>query len=156
MNILFPLMLVLMIVGFYFMIIKPQKKRQAEALAIVESVAPGMDVMTTAGIYGTVTSVDDDVITLSVAPGVEIRYAKAAVAKIKHDELDLDTADRDHSDALADDRMDAAELLQAWKEEISVFENDRPRWLRRFIATVLLTVGQFGPGRMLAYYVEKV
>ncbi|MDQ1307353.1 MAG: Preprotein translocase subunit, partial [Actinomycetota bacterium] len=31
MNILFPLMLVLMIVGFYFMIIKPQKKRQAEA-----------------------------------------------------------------------------------------------------------------------------
>ncbi len=104
MNILFPLMLVLMIVGFYFMIIKPQKKRQAEALAIVESVAPGMDVMTTAGIYGTVTSVDDDVITLSVAPGVEIRYAKAAVAKIKHDELDLDRADLDPADALADDR----------------------------------------------------
>ncbi len=104
MNILFPLMLVLMIVGFYFMIIKPQKKRQAEALAIVESVAPGMDVMTTAGIYGTVTSVDDDVITLSVAPGVEIRYAKAAVAKIKHDELDLDTADLDPAGALADDR----------------------------------------------------
>lgn len=95
MNILFPLMLVLMIVGFYFMIIKPQKKRQAEALAIVESVAPGMDVMTTAGIYGTVTSVDDDVITLSVAPGVEIRYAKAAVAKIKHDELSPDPADVD-------------------------------------------------------------
>jgi preprotein translocase subunit YajC len=100
-------MLILMIVGFYFMIIKPQKKRQAEALAIVESVAPGMDVMTTAGIYGTVTSVDDDVITLSVAPGVEIRYAKAAVAKIKHDELEVDAMDHDQVEPLADDAADS-------------------------------------------------
>ena len=104
MNILFPLMLVLMIVCFYFRIIKPHKKRPAEALAIGDSVAPGMDVMTTAGIYGTVTSVDDDVITLSVAPGVEIRYAKAAVAKIKHDELAATAADIDSVENHDDDR----------------------------------------------------
>lgn len=82
MEILPLLFLGLVFIGFYFLIIKPAKTRQLEAQATVARLAPGQEVMTTAGIYGTVRSVTDETVALEVSPGVTLTYAKVAVAKI--------------------------------------------------------------------------
>lgn len=75
-----------MFVGFYLLVLRPAKKRQADALATVNSVKAGDHVMTTAGIYGEVVSVEGDTLSLEVSPGVRLKYAKAAVARIIVDE----------------------------------------------------------------------
>jgi preprotein translocase subunit YajC len=73
---------VLLAVGFYFLFIRPARMRQRQALEIQNSLRPGLEVMTTAGLYATVSSIEDDVVLLEVAPGVVNRYAKGAVARV--------------------------------------------------------------------------
>ncbi len=70
---LFPLM--------YFMLIRPQQKRMREQQALLAAVGEGDEIVTTAGLYGYVTAVDGDVLWVEIADGVEIRLARAAVAK---------------------------------------------------------------------------
>jgi preprotein translocase subunit YajC len=72
----------LLAVAFWFLLIRPQRKRAQEAAQIRASLQVGAEVMTTAGLYGTVAHVDDDAVLLEVAPGVTNRYAKGAVARI--------------------------------------------------------------------------
>jgi len=73
---------VLLALGFYFLFIRPARVRQRQTLAIQASLRPGLEVMTTAGLYATVAAVEDDVVLLEVAPGVVNRYAKGAVARV--------------------------------------------------------------------------
>lgn len=88
----------LMIVGagaaFYFLILRPGKQRQAKQQAMVRALQPGVEIMTTAGIFGTVAVVTDDELSLEVSPGVFIRILPAAVAKvIDSDETSEGTAE---------------------------------------------------------------
>ena len=82
MNQLGILVWVLLALGFYFLFIRPARVRQRQTLAIQASLRPGLEVMTTAGLYATVAAVEDDVVLLEVAPGVVNRYAKGAVARV--------------------------------------------------------------------------
>ena len=82
MEILPLLFIGVMFVGFYFLIIKPAKNRQQQAQATIAQLAPGQEVMTTAGIYGTIRSVSDETVALEVSPGVVLTYAKVAIARI--------------------------------------------------------------------------
>lgn len=59
--------------------ILPQQRRIREHQAVVASLEVGDEVMTTAGIYGTVVALDDQVVTLEVAPGTALRVARGAV-----------------------------------------------------------------------------
>jgi len=52
---------------FYFLLIRPQQKRQREQEAMVKAVAKGDDVVTAGGLHGRVTGVTDDVLTLEIA-----------------------------------------------------------------------------------------
>jgi len=76
----------LMIVGagavFYFLIIRPGKQRQRQQQEMITRLVPGAEIMTTAGIFGTVAVVTDDEISLEVSPGVFIRILPAAVARV--------------------------------------------------------------------------
>lgn len=72
----------LLIAGLYFLMIRPARARQRQALVVQQSLQPGVEVMTTAGLFATVSSVEDDVVVLEVAPGVLNRYVKAAVARV--------------------------------------------------------------------------
>jgi preprotein translocase subunit YajC len=74
--------LILLLVVFYFLLIRPQRKRQQEHLRMQQSLTPGTRVMTTTGLFGTVTAVDDDEMVLEIAPGVETRWLKAAVGRV--------------------------------------------------------------------------
>jgi preprotein translocase subunit YajC len=78
----FPLLIVLVFVGFYFLMIRPQRRRQQQVQQQQKTVAPGAQVRTTAGMYATVTEVDGDDVVLEVAPGVEVRYLKRAIMEV--------------------------------------------------------------------------
>jgi preprotein translocase subunit YajC len=77
------LLIVLVFAGFYFLMIRPQRRRQQQAQQNKQSAAtPGARVRTVGGMYATITEVDGDDVVLEVAPGVEIRYMKRAIAEV--------------------------------------------------------------------------
>jgi preprotein translocase subunit YajC len=78
-----PILMIALLFGvMYFMMIRPQQKRRREAEQMQSSIGPGDEVVTIGGLYGTVTSVDDETVMLEVAPGVQTRYARPAIARV--------------------------------------------------------------------------
>ena len=73
--------LVLIIVVFYFFMIRPQMKRQKELVTFRNSIAKGDKVVTTGGIYGKVIELKDTTVLLQVDDNVKIRVDKAAIVK---------------------------------------------------------------------------
>ena len=69
---------------FYFLMIRPQQRRNRELQRMQSSLGPGAEVMTGSGIYGTVTDIDEEegTLGLEVSPGVTIRFARGAVARV--------------------------------------------------------------------------
>jgi preprotein translocase subunit YajC len=64
----------------YFVLIRPQKKRQREQAAILSAIDVGDEVITTSGIYGFITGKeDDDKFWLEIDENVQIRIARAAI-----------------------------------------------------------------------------
>jgi preprotein translocase subunit YajC len=59
----------------------PQQRRQRAHLELVAALGVGAEVMTTAGVYGTITELDDETVHLEVAPGVVIRIARQAILR---------------------------------------------------------------------------
>lgn len=79
--------LLLLVVLFYLLVLRPAQRRQRAAAAVVSALRPGAEVMTTAGLYGTVRSVGDDTVELEIAPGVVVRLIKQAVGKVVTDPM---------------------------------------------------------------------
>ena len=69
-------------VAFFFLIIRPQRKRQAAQQSMQRALGPGAEIMTSAGIFGTVAAVTDEQISVEIAPGVFMRILPAAVSKV--------------------------------------------------------------------------
>ena len=61
---------------FYFLLIRPQQKKAKEHRALLDSLKKGDQVITAAGIHGKVTGIDDNVVTLEIATGVNIKISK--------------------------------------------------------------------------------
>jgi preprotein translocase subunit YajC len=74
--------LVAILALFWFMVIRPQQRRQKEVVSLQNSIEVGQRVMMSSGIFGTVVSITDDRARLQVAPGTEIEIARAAIAKV--------------------------------------------------------------------------
>ena len=74
--------LVAILALFWFMVIRPQQRRQREVTALQNSIEVGQRVMMSSGIYGTVVSLADDRARLEIAPGTQIDIARAAIAKV--------------------------------------------------------------------------
>lgn len=67
----------------YFLMIRPQQKRQKEHQKMIESIKHGDKVITTAGMHGTVSKVDDKSVTVQVADNVQIQFEKSAISQKK-------------------------------------------------------------------------
>ena len=76
--------LILIVLVGYFLLIRPARRRQRAALENRAAITPGAEVTTTAGLIATVTSVneEDDTLTLEIAPGVQVRFVKGAIARV--------------------------------------------------------------------------
>ena len=67
---------------FYFLLIRPQQKKQKELKILLDNLAYGDTVMTTGGIHGKITGLADAVVTLEIADKVRIKISRSAVASI--------------------------------------------------------------------------
>jgi preprotein translocase subunit YajC len=83
---------------FYIVIVVPQSRRRKQAAMLQRAVEPGSRVLLTSGLYAIVVEIDDDAIVVQAAPGVELRYAKAAILRVIPDETEFDDDDHDHAD----------------------------------------------------------
>ena len=68
-------------VAMYFLLIRPQRRRQRESVSLQQSVQVGDDVMTTSGLYGFVTGFEGDVAWLEIDDNVQIRIARQAIQR---------------------------------------------------------------------------
>ena len=89
--------LVLILGVFWFLIIRPQQKKQKEHVSMVDSLRKGDKVITNGGIFGTIVKVGDDRITLEIASKVQIQIERQQVARMdkKIAESKEDTDDDD-------------------------------------------------------------
>jgi preprotein translocase subunit YajC len=78
MELLLPLVLLLPLL----FIMMRTRRQQREVVELQGRIAPGQEVMTTAGMYARVAAVDDAVVTLEIADGVRVRYARRAIGRI--------------------------------------------------------------------------
>lgn len=76
--------LILIVLVGYFLLIRPARMRQRRAMENRAAIEPGVEVTTTAGLLATVISVneEDDTVTLEIAPGVQARFVKGAIARV--------------------------------------------------------------------------
>jgi preprotein translocase subunit YajC len=73
--------LILLVVVFYFFLIRPQMKRQKELKNFRESLKKGDKIVTTGGIYGRIVSIEDNTMIVEVDDNVKLRIDKNAVLK---------------------------------------------------------------------------
>ncbi len=83
---------VLMIVGFYFLLIRPQRNRQKAQQALLASLEVGDEVMTTGGMFGTIIELDDEegTVLLEIAPGTRVRMVRQGIAQRFVEDEDFD------------------------------------------------------------------
>jgi preprotein translocase subunit YajC len=71
--------LVLVFVVFYFLLIRPQQKRAKERQEMIDSIKRNDEVVTTGGLYGRVTELNEKVVTLEIAPKVNVRVTRQSI-----------------------------------------------------------------------------
>jgi preprotein translocase subunit YajC len=81
-SLMFPIAL---IVIFYFLLIRPQQKRQKEHQKLISSIQSGDAVVTNAGIHGVITNVKEKTVIVRVADNVKLEFDRAAIATVTRD-----------------------------------------------------------------------
>ena len=97
--------LILIIGAFYYLLLRPQQKRERNRRELVRSLQPGDEVVTNAGIHGAVAEIEDDIVWLEVAPDVELKVSRDAIAVrvAATSDGDVEPSDDAADDASADD-----------------------------------------------------
>jgi preprotein translocase subunit YajC len=87
----------LLVAAFYFLILRPQRKRQQALQHTMSALSPGSRVMLGSGVFGTVVSVGPRQVVLEISPGAELTVLKQAISKI---------VTEDDEDALEEDELE--------------------------------------------------
>ncbi len=117
----FLFVLLAMFVLMYVLLIRPQRQQQRRHAEMLDSLKVGDEIITAGGIYGDVTGVQEDRVTLEIAEDVEIEVAKRAISNVVPPE---DAAERDAFDGTAEaeplaEAGDAEPLAEAGDAEPS-------------------------------------
>lgn len=75
-------MLIIFIVVFYFLLVRPQNKRAKEQREMLDNLSVGDEVLTTGGIIGRLTKLRDAYIVLSISKDIEMVFQKSAIASV--------------------------------------------------------------------------
>ncbi len=73
---------VLMIVVLYFVMVRPQMKRQKEVQAMLGALKKGDEVVTQGGLLGKIAKLDDTYATLEIAPGTQVQVQRVAIIQV--------------------------------------------------------------------------
>ena len=77
--------LIILLVIFYFLLIRPQQKRAKEHKEMINNLQQGNRIVTTGGIHGTISSLDDTTATVEIAEKVKIKISRGNVAIVMQD-----------------------------------------------------------------------
>jgi preprotein translocase subunit YajC len=81
---------VLIFIVFYFLLIRPQQKRQKEQKALMDALKKGDKIVTTSGIWGTVTNLGKETVTLQIADNTKVRMQRENIARVRGEDEDKD------------------------------------------------------------------
>ncbi len=73
--------LAILVVAFYFLLIRPQRTRSKKAQELVSSLARGDEVVTAGGFHGRIKDIRDDFLVITIASGVDVKVNKSSVSK---------------------------------------------------------------------------
>jgi preprotein translocase subunit YajC len=88
--------------ALYFVMIRPQQRRAKEQRALLGALEVGDDVLTAGGIFGTIVDIDDDdVVTVEIAPGTNIRMVRGGISRrLVDDDEDYEDDDEDDDEGV--------------------------------------------------------
>ena len=89
---------VLIALVFWLLLVRPQRRRQQQLAATRAALEVGSEVMLGSGIFGRVESLEDETILLELSPGVSVKVARQAIARVVDQEPDADVAPGDRRD----------------------------------------------------------
>ena len=103
------ILIALMVVAFYFLIMRPQRKRQQAIAKTLSELTPGTRVVLGSGLFGTVIAVGQKQVVLEISPGTELTVLKQAVSRVvTSDDEDVEF---DEAQDLDDDIVEPEEPL---------------------------------------------
>ena len=100
----FLIIMVLMLGVMYVLMIRPQRQRQAQQQSMIDGASVGDDVLTTGGIYGTISEVEGDDIVVEIANDVTVHMTRRGIAAVLPPESDED-------EDVVEGELEDAELL---------------------------------------------
>jgi preprotein translocase subunit YajC len=103
----FLIVMVLLLVVMYVLMIRPQRQRQQAHQTTIEGAGVGDDILTTGGIYGTITDAEDDDIVVEIADGLSVHMTRRGIAAVLPPE-DEEEEEEDEDDEVVD--VEDAEL----------------------------------------------
>jgi preprotein translocase subunit YajC len=109
-------MIAFMVVAFYLLILRPQKKRQQAMQQTLNSLTPGTRVLLGSGLFGTLISIGDRQAVLEISPGVELTVLKQAIVRAVT-EADEEHATEDLDDDEVDDLDETAPLINQKRDD---------------------------------------
>ena len=86
--------LILIVVVFWFFLIRPQQKRQKEHQKMISELGKGDRIVTTGGLFGTITKIGEDRMTVEIADKVRVQIERSQVSR-----LDKEAADKSKDDS---------------------------------------------------------
>ena len=122
----FLIIMVLMLGVMYVLMIRPQRQRQAQQQSMIDGANVGDDVLTTGGIYGTISEVEGDDIVVEIADGVTVHMTRRGIAAVlpPEDEED-DVVDGELEDVDLDEEPDEAAVTEG-EEAVRAVVGDVP------------------------------
>lgn len=96
----FLIIMVLMLGVMYVLMIRPQRQRQAQQQSMIDGAGIGDDVLTTGGIYGTISEVEGDDIVVEIAQGITVHMTRRGIAAVLPPEDEEDDEDVVETEAL--------------------------------------------------------
>ena len=111
----FFLLIILAFVVLYLVVVRPQKRRQLKQKQLLDELNVGDEVLTAGGIYGTITHLEEERVTVEIAPQLEVEVARRAIAGVTVEPAEEESDEPEHA-------TDEAEEPESEHDEGSVAE----------------------------------
>jgi len=109
----FFLIIILAFLVLWLVVVRPQKKRQLQQRQLLDELRVGDEVLTAGGIYGTILQLDEDQVTVEIAPKTSVRVARRAIAGVTTEP----EPDEDHKPSDEQQGEDGERWRSAFDEE---------------------------------------
>ncbi len=119
----FLIVMVLLLVVMYVLMIRPQRQRQQAQQSMIDGAGVGDDILTSGGIYGTITEIEDDDVVVEIADGLTVHMTRRGIAAVLPPEEEEEDAEEDldivDAEAIEDAARDDEALVTTDEEAVT-------------------------------------